>query len=71
MNVNHSARAGGILGYIIDFLLYEICCMFSLESPHRGNSNDNTQYHFQYEKKITLNFPKSAAMNVSMGLKTV
>ena len=37
--------------------------MFSLESPHGGDSNEYTQYTiFNIEKKITLNYPKSAAM---------
>ena len=37
--------------------------MFSLESPHRGDSNEYTQYTiFNIEKKITLNYLKSAAM---------
>ena len=34
--------------------------MFSLESPHPGESNEETQYTiFGIEKKITLNYPKS------------
>ena len=34
-----------------------------LESPHRGDSNEYTQYTvFNKKKKINLNFPKSAAM---------
>ena len=37
--------------------------MFSLESPHRGDSNQNTKYTiFNTKTKITLNYPKSAAM---------
>ena len=37
--------------------------MFSLESPHRGDSNENTQYAiFNVNKMNTLNYPKSAAM---------
>ena len=37
--------------------------MYSLESPHRGNSNEYTQYTiFNMNKKSTLNYPKSAAM---------
>ena len=37
--------------------------MFSLESPHRGDSYEYTQYTiFSMKKKITLNYPKSAAM---------
>ena len=36
--------------------------MFALESPHRGDSNENTQYtSFNMNKKNTLNYPKSAA----------
>ena len=37
--------------------------MFSLESPHGGDSNENTEYTiFNIKKKITVNYPKSAAM---------
>ena len=45
--------------------------MFSLESPHGGDSNKYTQYTiFDMKKKITLNYPKSAAMGFfSKGLK--
>ena len=45
--------------------------MFSLESPHRGDSNEYTQYTiFSMKKKITLNFPISAAIDFfSKGLK--
>ena len=41
----------------------KVCCVFSLESPHRGDSNEYTQYIiFNIKEKITLNYPKSAAM---------
>ena len=45
--------------------------MFSLESPHRGDSNEYIQYPiFKIKKKITLNYPKSATMGFcSLGLK--
>ena len=45
--------------------------MFSLESPHRGNSNEYTQYTiFIIKKNIILDYPKSAAMGFcSKGLK--
>ena len=45
--------------------------MFSLESPHQGNSNEYTKYTiFNMNKKNTLNCPKSAAMGFfSKGLK--
>ena len=36
--------------------------MFSLESPHRGDSTENTQYTiFKKKNENTLNYPKSAA----------
>ena len=45
--------------------------MFSLESPHRGDSNEYTQYTiFNIKKKIILNFLKSAVMEFfSKGFK--
>ena len=45
--------------------------MFSLELPHRGDSNEYTQYTiFNIKKEITLNYPKSANMRFcSKGLK--
>ena len=37
--------------------------MFSLESPHRGDSTEYTQYTiFNIKRKIDLNYLKSAAM---------
>ena len=37
--------------------------MFSLESPHRGDSNENSQYTiYNMNKRNTLNYPKSAAL---------
>ena len=45
------------------FFNMKVCCGFSLESPHRGDSNEYTQYTiFNMNKKITLNYPKSAEM---------
>ena len=36
-----------------------VCCVFYLESPHRGNSNEYTQQTIIYiKKKISLNNPK-------------
>ena len=41
--------------------------MFSSESPHRGDSNEYSQYTiFNIKLKITLNFPKSTAMGFSL-----
>ena len=39
----------------------KVCCVFSLESPHRGDSNECAQYTNFNIKKKTLNYPKSAA----------
>ena len=49
----------------------KVCCVFSLESPHQDDSNEYTQYTiFNIKKKITLNYPKSAAIEISSkGLK--
>ena len=30
--------------YFFDFLNMKVCCVFSLESPHRGDSNGYTQH---------------------------
>ena len=39
-----------------------VCCIISLESPHRGDSNEYTQYTiFNMNKRNTLNYPRSAA----------
>ena len=45
--------------------------MFSLESPHRGDSNEYTQYTiFNIKKKITVNYPNFAVMGFfSKGLE--
>ena len=38
-------------------------CMFSLDSPCQGDSNEYTQYTiFKMKKKNILNYPKSEAM---------
>ena len=37
--------------------------MFSVESPHRGDSNEYTQYTiFNMKKKTNFYYPRSAAM---------
>ena len=54
------------------FFNIKVRCVFSLESPHRGDSNEYTKYTiFNIKKKIALNYPKSAAMAffLSKGLK--
>ena len=42
------------------FFNMKVYCVYSLESPHRGDSNEYTQYTIsQYIKE---NYPKSATM---------
>ena len=45
------------------FFNMKVCYVFSSESPHRGDSNEYTQYTiFNMNKKNIINYPKSAAM---------
>ena len=40
------------------FCNMKVCCVISLVSPHRGGSNEYTQYTiFNVLKKVTLNYP--------------
>ena len=67
--MNHNARSGGIImTYIRVFFNMKVCCLFSLESPHRGDSNENTQYTtFSIKAEKTQNYPKSTAMGFFQG----
>ena len=68
MSVSHSARSGSITGIFSIFFNMKVYCVFLLESPHRGDSNEYTQYTiFNIKKKITLNYPKFAAMGFFFG----
>ena len=63
MRVAKSARSGGIIRISLSFYNMRVCCVFSLESPHCGDSDENTKYTiFNIKTKITLNYPNSAAM---------
>ena len=57
MSVAHGARSGSIIGIFFSiFFNMKVCCLFSFESPRRGNSNEYMQYiNF---KIITENHPK-------------
>ena len=47
------------------FFNMQVRCVFSIESPHRGDSNEYTQHTiFNIHTKITLNYIKSAAMGL-------
>ena len=40
------------------FYIINVCCVYSLELPYRGDSNGCTQHTFaRYKKKISLNYP--------------
>ena len=46
----------------------KVYCVFSLESPHRGDSNVYTQYTiFNINMKIILNYLNSAYMGFFLG----
>ena len=57
MKVDYSARSGSLIriSFLIFFNMKE-CCVFSLESPDRGDSNEYTQYTIFNIKKE--NYPK-------------
>ena len=44
MRVDNSARSGGKIRIFLIFCNKKVCCVFSLESPHWGDSNEYTQY---------------------------
>ena len=51
MSVNNSARSGGKIGISFRFFNMKAYCVFLLESPHRGDSNEYIQYTIFYMKK--------------------
>ena len=51
------------------FLNMKVYCVFSLESPHRGDPNVYTQYTINNtKKKNILNYPKYITMPAAMGV---
>ena len=64
MRVYESARSGDVTRISLIFYNMKVCCVFSLQSPHSGDSNEYTQYtvfNRKKKKKITLNYRKNAA----------
>ena len=55
----------------LSFFNMKVCYVFSLESPHRGDSYEYKKHTiFNVKKKTTLNYPKFAVMGFfSKGLK--
>ena len=47
-----SPRSGGIIGTVfLIFFNMKVCCVFSLELPHQGDSGEYTQYTILNIKK--------------------
>ena len=69
MRVDNSPWSGGIIS-ITDFYNMKVCCVFLLESPHWGDSNEYAQYTiFNIKQKIALNYPKPAVMGFFLGTR--
>ena len=71
MGVEHNARVGDIIQIVFSSLSnMKVCCVFSLESPHRRDSNEDTQHNIISikKKKGTRNYPKYNLMSAAMGL---
>ena len=48
------------------FFNMKVCCVFSLESPHRCDSNENIYYTiFNIKRRFALNYHKSSALRIS------
>ena len=44
MRVDNSGRSGDIIRISLIFYNMKVYCVFTLESPHGGDSNEYTQY---------------------------
>ena len=66
MSVNHSARPGGIkeISFRFSFTSKYVVC--SLESPHRGDSNEYTQRTIINIKRKSLRFIPNTIMSAAM-----
>ena len=45
----------------------EVCCVFSLESPYRGDSNEYTQYTFINIKRKSFEIIPNTIMSAATG----
>ena len=65
MRVDNSARSGGIIRISLIFYNMKVCCVFSLESPHLGDSNEYTQYTiFNIKKKNYTKLPQICSKRI-------
>ena len=69
MSVNHSVRRHNRDNFSM-FFNKKVCCVFSVESPHRGDSNETHNIPFSREKtKTTQNILNLQPGDFSKGLK--
>ena len=71
MRVDNSAMSGGIIRIALIFYNMKVYCVFTVESPHRGDSNEYTQYIiFQYENEKRPKLSQICSYGIfSKGLK--
>ena len=71
MSFNHDARSEGEKGYLFNFFNMKVYCVFSLELPHQGDSNEYAQYTiFNIKKgKSPKIIPNLQLGDFSQGLK--
>ena len=68
MSVNFSAKSGRITGISFDFLEHNGICVFSFESPHRGDSNEYTHYTVSiYKTKSAEIIPNLQLLDIFQG----
>ena len=69
MSVNHNAKKGDIIGLIYSsFSDKKVCCVSSLQSPHRGDCNEYTQHTTINIKRQSPEITPTTIMSASMGL---
>ena len=69
MSINHSAKSGDMIGIVFSsFSNMKVCCVFSLESPHRGVSYEYTQHTIINIKTQSPKIIPDRIMSADMGL---
>ena len=54
MGVDESARSGDIIRICLIFYNMKVCCVFSLESPQRGENTQYTVFNIKKENHTKL-----------------
>ena len=69
MRVDNSTSSGGKISLSLIFNNMEVCCVFSLESPHEAilMGTHNIPFSIKKKRKITLSYSKSAAKGFFLG----